>query len=138
MTETRRLSEDVRRLVGVFAIAFVITVPPAQAAALTAKVEAALTAPNTFNKDFAAVFKAELLSAGVSQSTVDNLSVSSLTATPTYAVSTTRGDTTAIPTASTTTVYEDFEEVSGATKVALEIGMMLALFIFVFGNQVDI
>jgi len=91
VTETRRLSEDVRRLAGTFAIAFVITVPPAKATALTAKVEAAKTAPDTFKTEFAAVAKVKLVAAGVPQATVDNLSVSALTVTPVYATSTTTG-----------------------------------------------
>jgi len=84
VTETRRLSEDVRRLAGTFAIDFVITVPPAKAAALTAKVEAAKAAPDTFKTEFATVAKAKLVAAGVPQATVDNLSVSAFTATAVY------------------------------------------------------
>jgi len=84
VVESRRLSEDVRRLAGTFAIAFVITVPPGKAAALAVKVEAAKTAPDTFKKEFATVAKAQLVAAGVPQATVDNLSVSALIVTATY------------------------------------------------------
>jgi len=84
VVESRRLSEDVRRLAGTFAIAFVITVPPGKAAALAVKVEAAKTAPDTFKKEFATVAKAQLVAAGVPQATVDKLSVSAITVTATY------------------------------------------------------
>jgi len=94
VVESRRLSEDVRRLAGTFAIAFVITVPPGKAAALAVKVEAAKTAPDTFKKEFATVAKAQLVAAGVPQATVDKLSVSALTVTATYKPMTTTGTAT--------------------------------------------
>jgi len=94
VTETRRLSEDVRRLAGTFAIDFVITVPPAKAAALKTKIDAATTNPAAFKKAFATVAKKQLVKAGVTQATVDSLTVSSLTVTPVYKPSTTGTGTT--------------------------------------------
>jgi len=77
VTETRRLSEDVRRLAGTFNIAYVLTVPQEQAAAVTAKVQAATTAPT----EFIARVQADLVEAGVPQATV-----SALTANPVYEI----------------------------------------------------
>jgi len=83
------LSEDVRRLAGTFEITFEITVPPAKAADLAAKVEAAKTEPETFKTQFTEVAKAKLVEAGVDQATVNNVTVSALTATPVYTTTTT-------------------------------------------------
>merc|ERR1712106_920621 len=90
VTETRRLSEDVRRLAGTFNIVYVLTVPQAQAAAVTAEVQAATADPDTFQTEFTALVQADLVEAGVPQATVDSVAVTSaLTANPVYATTTT-------------------------------------------------
>jgi len=99
VTETRRLSEDVRRLAGNFNIAFVLTVPAAQAAAVTAAVEAAKADGAAFKTSFAAQLKPALVAAGVSQETANGLSVTSdFTATAAYvlAPATTTAQSTAV------------------------------------------
>ena len=73
VTETRRLSEDVRRLAGVFAITFEITVPAAEAAAVTAKVEAARADQETFKTEFASVAVEKLKEAGVEEAKLEGI-----------------------------------------------------------------
>jgi hypothetical protein len=76
-TESRRLAatEGLRRLAGTWAIAYSITAPVAQATAITATMTDLKASPDKLKTEL----KAQLVTAGVAQSAVDSLGVSSFT-----------------------------------------------------------
>jgi len=126
VTETRRLSEDVRRLAGSFEITFVLTIPQAKAAAVTTKVQAANASPATFKTDFAAVVITALVEAGVPQSTADGLTVTAFAAAPVYADA-------ATTTVTTTAAEPGQDTTSGAYQSVASMVVMIAIKMLFWG-----
>jgi len=91
-TGSRRLSEA-RNLAGSWSIAYSFTVPTSQAAAVAEKVAATKTSSDAMK----AVLKTQLVAAGVPQTDVDAMTISSFTATKTVSAGTgTSGSTTGV------------------------------------------
>jgi len=85
-TESRRLSEA-RNLAGTWSIDYSFTVPTSQAAAVETKVEATKTSSDAMKS----VLKTQLVAAGVAQSNVDAMTISSFTSTKTVSGASTTG-----------------------------------------------
>jgi hypothetical protein len=72
-TESRRLMETFRRLAGNWVVSYAIEVPATQASAITSKIATLAAAPDTLKAEM----KTQLAAAGVAQSAIDTLAISS-------------------------------------------------------------
>lgn len=122
VTEARRLAESIRRLAGIFSIAYTITASAARKADMEAK---ATSFKQNTNLVLTEMVK-QLVAAGVEQSVADGASISSMTAAVTLVAATTQKPTTptSVSTASATPGLAFVGRLTIASMIALCIGAL--------------
>jgi len=123
-TETRRLFAGPRRLAGTWSIDYEFHASPTEAAAVTAKVNAAVSNPSTFEAAFKTVFKAALVEAGVPEAAANSMAVTSL------GVQDAGSSTSPKP---RTTTMEPVDRSSGAYQAAASMVVITTLKILFWG-----